>query len=47
MSYRTDVWLRFVTRLGWLLLAYPVVRGLVALLAAWTADATDPLAGAR
>jgi hypothetical protein len=44
---RLDVWLRFLTRCGWLILAYPVVRGLVALLAAWLRIATDPIAGVR
>ena len=44
---RLDPWLRFVTRLGWLVLAYPVMRGIVALLSAWTAGATDPLSGVR
>ena len=43
----TDAVLRFLTRCGWLVLVYPVVQALVALLATFTAGATDPLAGVR
>ena len=32
---------------GWLLLMYPLVQALVALVMAWTSAASDPLAGVR
>ena len=43
-----DVLRRFVRDVAWLVLVgYPLARALTALVLAWTAGATDPLAGVR
>ena len=48
---RLEIARKLITSAAWLALAYlllnPVSRAVVALLAAWTHNATDPLAGVR
>ena len=44
---RLEILRKFLVSLGWLALAYPLIRALTALVLAWTSAAGDPLGIAR